>query len=114
MQVNLFILYHVFFPSSPGKAAADQNAAWAAYYAHYYGQQPGGAVGAQAPGAPGEQPQAAQAPGGQPDYAKAWEEYFKKFGMSELEILRRYGSYIRTVAIYINLNLRLLLLPEKE
>lgn len=79
------ILY--FFPSFPGKAAADQNAAWAAYYAQYYGQQPGGAMGAQAPGAPGEQPQAAPAPGGQPDYTKAWEEYYKKMGMSELEML---------------------------
>lgn len=76
-----------FFPSFPGKAAADQNAAWAAYYAQYYGQQPGGAMGAQAPGAPGEQPQAAPAPGGQPDYTKAWEEYYKKMGMSELEML---------------------------
>lgn len=44
-------------------------------------------MGAQAPGAPGEQPQAAPAPGGQPDYTKAWEEYYKKMGMSELEML---------------------------
>lgn len=70
-------------PQDPSKTAADQNAAWAAYYAQYYGQQPGGAMGGQAPGAPGEQPQAAPAPGGQPDYTKAWEEYYKKMGMSQ-------------------------------
>lgn len=91
LKVN-FLIYSILFssPFSPvitGKAAADQNAAWAAYYAQYYGQQPGGAMGAQAPGAPGEQPQAAPAPGGQPDYTKAWEEYFKKMGMSEYAIL---------------------------
>lgn len=82
----------MFFFSSLGKAAADQNAAWAAYYAQYYGQQPGGAMTAQTPGAaaaaPGEQTQAAQAPGGQPDYTKAWEEYYKKMGMSELKMPR--------------------------
>lgn len=85
----LFIfLINCNFPSFfVGKAAADQNAAWAAYYAQYYGQQPGGAMGAPAPGAPGDQPQAAPAPGGQPDYTKAWEEYYKKMGMSEFAIL---------------------------
>uniref|UniRef100_A0A665SUR0 Far upstream element-binding protein 2-like n=1 Tax=Echeneis naucrates TaxID=173247 RepID=A0A665SUR0_ECHNA len=66
------------------KAVADPNAAWAAYYAQYYGQQPGGGMPAQTPGAtaaaaaPGDQSQAAQTPGGQPDYTKAWEEYYKK------------------------------------
>lgn len=77
-------------PLSPlsAKAAQDPNAAWAAYYAQYYGQQPGGAMPAQNPGAPGaaapgEQSQAAQASGGQPDYTKAWEEYYKKMGMSK-------------------------------
>lgn len=92
-----FILIHfgssVFSPALD-KAAADQNAAWAAYYAQYYGQQPGGAMAAQAPGAaaaaPGDQSQAAQASGGQPDYTKAWEEYYKKMGMSKLELLLRF------------------------
>uniref|UniRef100_A0A3Q0RN77 KH-type splicing regulatory protein n=1 Tax=Amphilophus citrinellus TaxID=61819 RepID=A0A3Q0RN77_AMPCI len=70
-------------PYDPNKAAADPNAAWAAYYAQYYGQQPGGTVAAQTPGAPaaappGDQSQAAQTAGGQPDYTKAWEEYYKK------------------------------------
>uniref|UniRef100_A0A3Q3M8N5 KH-type splicing regulatory protein n=1 Tax=Mastacembelus armatus TaxID=205130 RepID=A0A3Q3M8N5_9TELE len=68
-------------PHDPNKAAADPNAAWAAYYAQYYGQQPGGAMTAQNPGAtaaaPGDQSQAAQTSGGQPDYTKAWEEYYK-------------------------------------
>lgn len=44
--------------------------------------------GAAAAAAPGEQAQAAQAPGGQPDYTKAWEEYYKKMGMSELKMPR--------------------------
>lgn len=49
-------------------------------------------MGAQAPGAPaaapapGDQGQAPQASGGQPDYTKAWEEYYKKMGMSECEL----------------------------
>lgn len=99
IPVSLILLTHfVFFTPTlsegrkvklsppPGKAAQDPNAAWAAYYAQYYGQQPGGAMGGQAPGAaapaPGDQSQAAQASGGQPDYTKAWEEYYKKMGMS--------------------------------
>uniref|UniRef100_A0A672YIM3 Far upstream element-binding protein 2-like n=1 Tax=Sphaeramia orbicularis TaxID=375764 RepID=A0A672YIM3_9TELE len=65
-------------PHDPSKAAADPNAAWAAYYAQYYNQQPGGAMGGQTPGAGGDQSQAAQTAGGQPDYTKAWEEYYKK------------------------------------
>nr|XP_046262289.1 far upstream element-binding protein 2 [Scatophagus argus] len=74
-------------PHDPSKAAADPNAAWAAYYAQYYNQQPGGAMAAQAPGAaaaaPGDQSQAAQTSGGQPDYTKAWEEYYRKMGMTQ-------------------------------
>lgn len=70
-----------------GKAAADHNAAWAAYYAQYYQQPAGGAMPGQTPAAqpaapaPADQSQAA--PGAaQPDYTKAWEEYYKKMGMS--------------------------------
>lgn len=48
-------------------------------------QAPGGA----AVGAPGDQSQGAQASGGQPDYTKAWEEYYKKMGMSKLDLLRQ-------------------------
>ncbi|XP_026216455.1 far upstream element-binding protein 2 [Anabas testudineus] len=76
-------------PHDPSKAATDPNAAWAAYYAQYYGQQPGGAMTAQTPGAtaaaaaPGDQSQAAQTSGGHPDYTKAWEEYYKKMGMTQ-------------------------------
>uniref|UniRef100_A0A665UK94 KH-type splicing regulatory protein n=1 Tax=Echeneis naucrates TaxID=173247 RepID=A0A665UK94_ECHNA len=71
-------------PGPPGAAANDPNAAWAAYYAQYY-QQPSGAVPAQYPANPaggaqtsGDHTQPAQTPGGQPDYTKAWEEYYKK------------------------------------
>lgn len=69
-----------------GKAAADHSAAWAAYYAQYYQQPAGGAVPGQPPSgqpaapAPADQSQAAQS-AGQPDYTKAWEEYYKKMGV---------------------------------
>lgn len=87
------------FHSFLGKAAVDPNAAWAAYYAQYYaqynnGQQAGGAVPAQtAGGVPtvADQNQLAQTSGGQPDYTKAWEEYYKKMGMSKLEIIFKTG-----------------------
>uniref|UniRef100_W5MGL9 KH-type splicing regulatory protein n=1 Tax=Lepisosteus oculatus TaxID=7918 RepID=W5MGL9_LEPOC len=76
-------------PHDPSKAAAaaDPSAAWAAYYAQYY-QQPPAPVPGQPPAAPTgapvptDQPQASQAPAGQPDYTKAWEEYYKKLGKS--------------------------------
>lgn len=90
IPINIVSSMFFLFPALD-KAAADQNAAWAAYYAQYYGQQPGGGMAAQAPGAaaaaPGDQSQAAQASGGQPDYTKAWEEYYKKMGMSKLDLL---------------------------
>ncbi|KAJ0050511.1 hypothetical protein NL108_003741, partial [Boleophthalmus pectinirostris] len=71
-------------PHDPSKAAADHSAAWAAYYAQYYGQQAGGAIPGQtgsSSGAPGDGAQPTQSAGGQPDYTKAWEEYYKKMGM---------------------------------
>ncbi|XP_029996056.1 far upstream element-binding protein 2-like isoform X1 [Sphaeramia orbicularis] len=76
-------------PHDPSKAAAnDPNAAWAAYYAQYY-QQPSGAVpgqyAANPPGgapASGDQNPPAQNPGSQPDYTKAWEDYYKKMAQA--------------------------------
>lgn len=73
-----------FFPGKAAAAAADPNAAWAAYYSHYYQQPPGPVPGQPpAPAAPpvqGEPPQ--PPPTGQSDYTKAWEEYYKKIGRS--------------------------------
>ncbi|KAJ7989767.1 hypothetical protein DPEC_G00307930 [Dallia pectoralis] len=89
---NIYPQWQPQHPHDPSKAvgAVDPNAAWAAYYAQYYqGGPPGGA--GQPPSnpatggdsAPGYQPQAAQTPGGQPDYTKAWEEYYKKMGVAQ-------------------------------
>lgn len=47
-------------------------------------QNPGAPTAA---AAPGDQSPAAQTAGGQPDYTKAWEEYYKKMGMSKLELI---------------------------
>lgn len=49
---------------------------------------PAQAPGATAAAAPGDQSQAAQTAGGQPDYTKAWEEYYKKMGMSKWQLQR--------------------------
>uniref|UniRef100_A0A8C9Y7X3 KH-type splicing regulatory protein n=1 Tax=Sander lucioperca TaxID=283035 RepID=A0A8C9Y7X3_SANLU len=89
---NTFQQWQPQAPHDPSKAAAnDPNAAWAAYYAQYY-QQPSGAVPAQYPSNPaggaqtsGDQTQPAQTPGGQPDYTKAWEDYYKKMGETAKE-----------------------------
>uniref|UniRef100_A0A667ZMV7 KH-type splicing regulatory protein n=1 Tax=Myripristis murdjan TaxID=586833 RepID=A0A667ZMV7_9TELE len=68
-------------PHDPSKAAADHSAAWAAYYAQYYNQQPGG-----------------------PDYTKAWEEYYKKMGMTaaggQQDYSAAWAEYYRQQAAY--------------
>lgn len=53
---------------------------------------PGQAPGGGAPGQ-GDQGQAPQASGSQPDYTKAWEEYYKKMGMGKLDQRRLYFEY---------------------
>ncbi|XP_034044637.1 far upstream element-binding protein 2 [Thalassophryne amazonica] len=71
-------------PQDPSKPVSDPNAAWAAYYSQYYGQQQGATVTAQSPGVtaagPVDQNQHNQ---NQPDYTKAWEDYYKKMGMTQ-------------------------------
>jgi hypothetical protein len=78
------LLTAILLTDKAAAAAADPNAAWAAYYSHYYQQPPGPVPGpAPAPAAPptqGEPPQ--PPPTGQSDYTKAWEEYYKKIGES--------------------------------
>ncbi|XP_053574203.1 far upstream element-binding protein 2 isoform X2 [Bombina bombina] len=72
-------------PTKP-PAPTDPSAAWAAYYSHYY-QQPPAPVPGQPPAVPvpppqGEPPQQPP-PASQPDYTKAWEEYYKKMDLQE-------------------------------
>ncbi|XP_061417515.1 far upstream element-binding protein 1-like isoform X5 [Lethenteron reissneri] len=60
----------------PSKSGDPNSAAWAAYYAQYYGQQPT----QHNPAHTADPSQPAGGQNGQPDYTKAWEEYYKKIG----------------------------------
>uniref|UniRef100_A0A8C2ZI74 KH-type splicing regulatory protein n=1 Tax=Cyclopterus lumpus TaxID=8103 RepID=A0A8C2ZI74_CYCLU len=91
-------------PQDPSKSLLLPKRSMGCILCSYYGQQPGGAMAAQAPGASapgsGDQGQAPQASGGQPDYTKAWEEYYKKMGMGKTTVLPGPEYYRQQAAYY--------------